>query len=266
MVVRLSALRTGRLYPQEILPVLIPVRGWIDPQGHRAIGKILCQWKIPMPPSGIEPWTMRFVTQHFNHFATAVPVQNGTPPKNRNHKTIKTNHGFCNVYCLCVQKCYPNPEPNGRDHKSLLNVCVPDILDHISVIHWYIFNLLVYVQPSVSSPTTPSLAQSIFFFKHHYVFDMWLWRLDLHPRPNRVALGLNRVALWNVSVLLFPFLLPVPTHQYSLYAVQINKKDNVFNFRSFPLTRLSSPPSRLALGAHPASYWYRVFLEGRGVE
>jgi hypothetical protein len=71
-VARLSALRTGRLYPQEMFLVLIFTRGRVDRRAVlRSEGMLL---KDPVTPPGIDPGTVRLAAQRLNHYATPDPT------------------------------------------------------------------------------------------------------------------------------------------------------------------------------------------------
>jgi hypothetical protein len=117
MVVRLSVLRTGRIHPQDMFLVLMSVRGWVDP---RVIVERLCQRKIPMTPSGIEPATFRFVAQYLNHCATISGPRQWTYKVNieaRSCNSCWSGKAISNTYCECAAcnalapYCHLRPAP-----------------------------------------------------------------------------------------------------------------------------------------------------------
>ena len=96
-VVRLSDLHTSHLYPPGNIPVTHFFSGWVNPRAKvRPEG--LCQWKIPLTPSGIKPTTFQLVSQCFNQLChCAPPTTTGVRVNKNQNLTVRASRVTSNT-------------------------------------------------------------------------------------------------------------------------------------------------------------------------
>ena len=100
-----SGLWNGRLHPKELLLVLIYVKGWVDPR-DTVPAEGLCQWKIPVTSSAIEPPTFPLAAQCLNKLRHRMAHQQmHTDRQWKSHNTLVLSYVCFTETCRRTTVC-----------------------------------------------------------------------------------------------------------------------------------------------------------------
>jgi len=186
--------------PKEMLLVLISVRGWVDPMAIvRSEG--LCQWKMPMTPSGIETATFRFLAQSLNRCATAVPSSWLVSNKNKlsisifnnvlrfeiNRRSVHCKLVHCRSWTQCDHSSLPCVVGRIRQCKSTAVYAAALTITFLSernAFHILLYHVHIRAQVSLYHTNTAKFAHIL--LNHHFnniirncnlLQTLTLWRL-----------------------------------------------------------------------------------------
>ena len=174
--------------PQEILLVLISLRGWVDPRAIvRSEG--LCQWKIAMTPSGTEPATFRFVGRTLTTVLPRSQVDMGAVQYcNKFLKGRFINDFYANVWWHSISFMNLSEFSSSVRSMSCLTGCIPSKPNVKRDKHLKNLRVLKTLFPTTSVLTVNSISlwplcfislRSSLFMKDHMLYNKIVYCYDV---------------------------------------------------------------------------------------
>jgi hypothetical protein len=145
-VVGLSALNTGRFYPKKYSFYLFQLEAELTPESI-VWQEGLCQWKIPVTPSEMEPTIFRLVAVPHQTVPSRASIRSQGPSKVVRHSMVRCSHAFISsgggdfedffVNCDLINNKKPTPTMLGiSTFYVILKLWIKYYIAKIFIVKW----------------------------------------------------------------------------------------------------------------------------------